>query len=80
MSTNTVHKYVRMLEGRGLIATEPTSITTKDGQKRNGNLLFTIRSIHEAVGQFYQQQLEKISLGVQGEKVSGARAKQESPA
>ena len=80
MSTNTVRKYVRMLEDRGLIATEPTSITTKDGQKRNGNLLFTIRSIQEAVGQFYQQQLEKISLGVQGEKVSGARAKQESPA
>ena len=40
MSTNTAHKYVRMLEDRGLITTEPTSIITEGGQKRNGNLLF----------------------------------------
>ena len=47
MSTNTVRKYVQMLEDRGLITTEPTSIITKGGQKRNGNLLFTIRPIQE---------------------------------
>ena len=80
MSPNTVRKYVRMLEERGLITTEPTSIIMKDGQKRNGNLLFTIRPIQEAVEQFYQQQLEKIPLDVQREKASGARAKQERPA
>ena len=80
MSPNTVRKYVRMLEDRGLIITEPTSIIAKEGQKRNGNLLFTIRPIREAVEQFYQQQLKKISLDVQREKVSGARAKQERPA
>lgn len=76
MSPNTVRKYVRMLEDRGLITTESTSIITKGGQKRNGNLLFTIRPIQEAVEQFYQQQLENISLDVQGEKVSGAKTKQ----
>lgn len=65
MSINTVRKYVRMLEDRELITTEPTRVTSKDGQKRNENLLFTIRPIQEAVGQFYQQQLEKISLDVQ---------------
>ena len=80
MSTNTVRKYVRMLEDRGLITTEPTSITTKFGQKRNGNLLFTLRPIQEAEEQLYQRQLEKISLDVQRKKVSGARAKQERPA
>ena len=80
MSPNTVRKYVRMLEERGLITTEPTSVTTKGGQKQNGNLLFTIRPIQEAVEQFYEQQLEKISLDVQRKKVSGARAKQERPA
>ena len=80
MSTNTVRKYVRILEDRGLITTEPISIIMKNGQKRNRNLLFTIRPIQEAVEQFYQQQLEKISLDVQREKVSGARAKQERPA
>ena len=70
MSTNTVRKYVRMLEDRELITTEPTSVTSKDGQKRNGNLLFTIRPIQEAVEQFYQRQLEKISLDGQREKTS----------
>ena len=80
MSINTVRKYIRSLEAKGLITTEPTQITDRYGQKRNGNLLFTIRPIQEAVEQFYQQQLEKISLGVQREKVSGARAKQERPA
>ena len=79
MSTNTVRKYVRMLEERGLITTEPTSIM-KDGQKRNGNLLFTIRPIQEAVEQFYQQQMEKISLDVQRKKASGTKARQERPA
>ena len=68
MSPNTVRKYVRMLEERGLITTEPTSVTTKGGQKQNRNLLFTIRPIQEAVEQFYKQQLEKISLDVQRKK------------
>ena len=80
MSTNTVRKYVRMLEDRGLITTEPTSVTTKNGQKRNGNLLFTIRPIQEAVEQFYRQQMEKISLDVQREKISAAKLNQERPA
>lgn len=80
MSSNTVRKYVRILEDRGLIITEPTSIITKDGQKRNGNLLFTIRPIQEAVEQFYQQQLENISLDIQRKKASGTKARQERPA
>ena len=80
MSTNTVRKYVRMLEERGLITTEPTSVTTKDGQKRNGNLRFTIRPIREAVEQFYQKQLEKVSSDVQRKKASGAKARRERPA
>ena len=64
----------------GLITTEPTSITTRAGQKRNGNLLFTIRPIQEAVEQFYQQQMEKISLDVQRKKASGTKVRQERPA
>lgn len=80
MSTNTVRKYVRMLEDRELITTEPTSVTSKDGQKRNGNLLFTIRPIQEVAEQFYQQQLEKTSLDVQRKKASGTKVRQERPA
>ena len=68
MSINTVRKYIRMLEERGLITTEPTSVITKNGQKRNGNLLFTIRPIQEAVEQFYQQQMGKYLWMYRGRK------------
>lgn len=42
MSVNTVRKYVMELEERGLIRTERTTITTKDGRRQNGCLLYTI--------------------------------------
>ena len=58
MSVNTVRKYIRSLEAKGLITTEPTTITGKDGHRRNGNLLFTIRPIAEAVEQYYEEQLQ----------------------
>ncbi len=38
---NTVRKYVTELEARGLICTERTTITTRDGRTRNGCLLCT---------------------------------------
>ncbi len=60
MSVNTVRKYVAMLEERGLIVTEPTAITTKDGMKRNGSLLYTIRPIREAVELHNQRQLRQL--------------------
>lgn len=48
MSTNTVRKYVAALEENNLIITEPTSITTKDGRKRNGSLLqYAVELHHE---------------------------------
>ena len=43
MSENTVRKYIRQLEERGLITTEPTEVITKSSGRRNGNLLFTLR-------------------------------------
>lgn len=58
MSVNTVRKYIRSLETKGLITTEPTQITDRHGQKRNGNLLFTIRPITEVVEQYYEEQLQ----------------------
>ena len=45
MCENTVRKYVLSLEEKGLICTEPTTITTKDGRVRNGSLRYTIRPI-----------------------------------
>lgn len=49
MSANTVAKYIRQLEEKRLIDTELTKVKTKAGLVRNGNLLYTIRPIQEAV-------------------------------
>ena len=56
MCENTVRKYVLSLEEKGLIRTEPTTITTKDGRVRNGSLIYTIRPIQEAMELNYQRQ------------------------
>ena len=56
LSENTVRKYVAGLEEKGLIHTEPSTITTKDGRVRNGSLIYTIRPIQEALEQNYQRQ------------------------
>lgn len=60
MSVNTVRKYVAELEGRGLVVTEPTSIVTKDGRKRNGSLRYTILPIQNAVDLHNQRQLRRL--------------------
>ena len=57
MCENTVRKNTLSLEEKGLICTEPTMITTKDGHPRNGSLLYTIRPIQEALNNYYQHQL-----------------------
>ena len=44
-SKGTVAKYVRELEDKCLIYTEPTEVILKDSKKRNGNLKYTIRPI-----------------------------------
>lgn len=54
---NSVRKYVAGLEDKHLIETEPTTVTLKNGAKRNGNLLYTIRPINEAVDYFNEQQI-----------------------
>ena len=43
MSKNTVKKYVDSLIEKQLITAEPTSVITQKGEKRNGNLRYTIR-------------------------------------
>ena len=58
LARNTVAKYVRLLEERGLIRTERTSIITRDGRKQNGSLLYTILPIQFSIDQFYQRQLD----------------------
>ena len=57
---NTVMRYVDALAEKGLIYTEPTSVLMKSGIKKNGNLCYTIRPIHEAVEIFHTRQLSAV--------------------
>ena len=59
MSENTVAKYVRQLEEKGLIYTEPTMVRSKDGRPLNGNLLYTIRPIPGVLEAFYERQFRQ---------------------
>lgn len=60
VSKNTVKKYVDSLIEKQLITAEPTSVITQKGEKRNGNLRYTIRPIAEAVERYYEQQLIRL--------------------
>jgi len=74
ISTNTSRKYVCGLEERQLISTERTTVTTRDGLKRNGNLLYTIRPIQLALDQFYEQQLAQMDVAAERQRVATALA------
>ena len=67
-SVNTVSKYVRGLEDKCLIYTEPTKVTLKNGKKQNGNLRYTIRPIQDAKDYYYQKQLKNIEEKVKLDK------------
>ena len=67
-SKGTVAKYVRELEDKCLIYTEPTEIILKNGKKQNGNLKYTIRPIQDAVEYFHQQQMKKFQEDLAREK------------
>ena len=60
LSENTVRKYVAGLEEKGLIRTEPSTITTKDGRVRNGSLIYSICPIQEALELNYQRQFLQV--------------------
>ena len=56
-SKNTVMKYVRLLEEKELIETEHTVVEHHDGTLRNGNLMYKILPIKQAVDAFHRRQL-----------------------
>ena len=60
MSRNTVSKYVKSLEAKHLITTEPTEVYTAKGEKHNGNLLYTVRPIEDAVAYYYENQMLRL--------------------
>ena len=59
-SKGTVAKYVRELEDKCLIYTEPTEVILKDGKKRNGNLKYTIRPIQDAIEHYHYEQMKNV--------------------
>ena len=77
---DTVRKYIRQLEERGLITTEPTEVLTKSSGRRNGNLLFTLRPIQEVIDQYYDHQLKELELATERQRVAKLQREQESPA
>ena len=60
-SKGTVAKYVRELEDKCLIYTEPTEVILKDGKKRNGNLKYTIRPIQDAIEHYHYEQMKNVN-------------------
>lgn len=69
MSRDTVSKYVKSLEAKHLIATEPTEIYTAKGEKRNGNLLYTILPVGQASQWYFEQQLKLAEVNQVRERV-----------
>ena len=57
MSRNTVMKYVRLLEEKELISIERTIVEHHDGSMKNGNLMYKILPIKQAVDAFHRRQL-----------------------
>ena len=80
MSENTVRKYIRRLEERELITTEPTEVITRASGRRNGNLLFTLRPIGEVIDDHYDRQLAELELSTERHRVANLLREQESPA
>ena len=80
MSENTVRKYIRQLEERGLITTEPTEVITKSSGRRNGNLLFTLRPIGEVIDDHYASQLAQLDLAAERQRIAKLLRARESPA
>ena len=59
-SRNSVSKYVRELEEKRLITTEPTKVTLRSGKRHNGSLLYTILPIQEAVEYYNYCQMSNL--------------------
>ena len=77
LSRNTVAKHVRLLEERGLIVTEHTTVITKQGVKRNGNLFYTLLPMHEVMERFYERQLTALDSTAERHRVQAILSAQQ---
>jgi len=77
LSRNTVAKHVRLLEERGFIVTEHTTVITKQGVKRNGNLLYTLLPMHEVMERFYERQFTALDSTAERHRVQAILSAQQ---
>ena len=57
MSKSTVKKHVDGLRRKGMITTDYTTVTTKDGRIHNGSLLYTLLPIEPIEEAYFQKML-----------------------
>ena len=74
---NSVKKYVDGLREKGLIVTEPTTKTAKDGAALNGNLLYTILPVDEAVRTYNETQIYLANIESERQKIRQLKQKQD---
>ncbi len=70
----SVAKYVDELVEAGLILTEPTMVTTADGDRWNGNLRYTLLDPQRAVDLFNERQLARLEAGVRKKRKAMKKA------
>lgn len=68
ISKNTVRSYVDKFCEKQLIEVEYTYVFTKDGEKRNGNLMYTILPIQEAINYDLRKQFEMNNIEIKKAK------------
>lgn len=68
ISKNTVRSYVDKLCEKQLIEVEYTYVFTKDGEKRNGNLMYTILPIQEAINYDLKKQFDMNNIEIKKAK------------
>jgi len=69
LSLNTAVKSVGVLAERVLIAVERSCWFNEAGMKRNGNNIYTIRPIQEAVDHYHEQQLRRLDIDAERQRV-----------
>ena len=79
MSKSTVKKHVDGLRNKGLIETQYTTVTTKDGRTHNGSLCYTILPIEPIEEAYFEKMLRlqnaKKNIKTQLEKHEKAKEK-----
>ena len=69
MCANTVSRYVKKLEERGLIAVESTKVMTKAGVTRNGTLQFTLLPPQNVITRHYEEKLAELELSTERQQI-----------